>query len=246
MIPPTQILDPVQEGEFLIRTDPHCHIIPGIDDGSPNIGMSLRMARRQASLGVKNIVATPHGNHPGIEVNTHPDYLRAEVAKLNKVFSDERIEINILPGTEVYLTRAVPGLLDRSELMTWADQGRHLLVELGFQEHSKDLLLLIDDIFSRNLVPIIAHPERYLWIDDEPEIYHELNERGCVMQFNTMSINGHFGLEIQRRAAWLIGKAKKMMVGTDSHHDAERYFEFDLARERVNRWGGNVSAPPND
>jgi len=238
------ILDPVVEGQYLIRTDPHCHIIPGIDDGSPDIEMSIRMARREAELGVKNIVATPHGNHPAIDVNTDPDYLRGRVAKLNETFARENIQITILPGTEVFLTSRVLKLLDRGDLMTWADQGRYLLIELGFQEHCNDVMSLVDEIISRKLTPIIAHPERYLWIDAEPEIFDDLTARGCIMQFNTMSINGHFGADIQRRAARLIGKADKMMFGTDSHHDASRYFDFAAARERVNSWGGKVTAPP--
>ncbi len=75
--------------------------------GRPSVRMSLRMARRMVALGIKNVVATPHGVHPGIETNVEPDFLRDQVAALNQVLQEEGIPLQVFPGTEVYLRRRV-------------------------------------------------------------------------------------------------------------------------------------------
>src|SRR5690606_4333866 len=83
------ILDPRVEGKHLMRTDPYCHILPGLDAGSRNLQMSLKMARRMESRGSQTVIATPHGAHPAIETNVHPDFLREQVHRLNERFQEE-------------------------------------------------------------------------------------------------------------------------------------------------------------
>ena len=220
----THYLDPRIEGRFIIRTDPHCHILPGLDDGSPDLDMSLRMARRMALAGIENAIASPHGIHPGIETNVDPDFLREQVHLLNQAIRSEGIPLTVYPGTEIFLRGRVRQIFDEGKLMTWADQGKFILVELGFQRHSTRTLEVIDHFIEAGLIPIIAHPERYGWLPEEPELFEELRDRGCVFQFNSMSIGGFFGPRIQSLALRLIPAAGHFIIGTDSHHDSERYF----------------------
>src|SRR5690349_15218649 len=92
-------LDPRVEGRFVIRTDPHCHILPGLDDGSRDLSMSLKMAREMVRRGIENVVATPHGAHPGIDTHVHPDFLREQVARLSASLEREGIPLKVFPGT---------------------------------------------------------------------------------------------------------------------------------------------------
>lgn len=227
------ILDPVIEGREIIRTDPHCHILPGLDDGSPDMTMSLRMARRMVQTGIQRAIATPHGAHPGIETDVHPDFLREQVALLRGALASADIPLEILPGTEVFLREPILDLYDRGELITWADQGRYILVELGFQRHCDGLFDVIDGLIERGLTPIIAHPERYLWLPNEPETFAALRDKGCIFQFNMMSINGHFGGRMQQVAFRLMQCAGPFIVGTDSHSDAAKYFDFPAAKKHL-------------
>lgn len=224
------ILDPRVEGKHLMRTDPHCHILPGLDDGSRNLQMSLKMARRMESLGIQTVIATPHGAHPAIETNVHPDFLREQVHRLNERFQEEGILLTVRPGTEVFLRKRVIEMYDKGELITWADQGRFILVELGFQRCSDNVLWAIDELIARGLTPIIAHPERYLWLPQQPWLFQEMRDRGCVFQFNMMSINGHFGPRLKKIVVDLMNHAGEFIIGSDSHSDADKYFDFPAAR----------------
>lgn len=231
------LLDPRVEGQHVIRTDPHCHILPGLDDGAPDLAMSLRMARRMVSLGIMNVIATPHGIHPGIDTNVDPDYLRDQVAQLNHVFLEEGIPLLVYPGTEVFLRRRVISQFKKGNIMTWADQGKFVLVELGFQQRSESALEVVDYFLENNITPIIAHPERYLWLPRDPELFVGLRSRGCIFQFNTMSINGHFGPRARHLALRLLPHSGHFIIGTDSHHDADRYFDFAAVKAELSELG---------
>lgn len=121
--------------------------------------------------------------------------------------------------------------------MTWADQGRFILVEFGFQRHYPAAMDVVDYFIRQGLTPMIAHPERYTWLPAEPEFFRDLNDRGCVFQFNVMSINGHFGPRTQELAMRLLPAAGAFIIGTDSHHDADRYFDLNRVRETLRSLG---------
>jgi protein-tyrosine phosphatase len=195
--------------------------------------MSLKMARQMVRCGIQNVVATPHGAHPGIETHVDPDFLREQVARLAGHFQKEDIPLNLYPGTEVFLRGRVVGMLDRGELISWADQGKFLLVELGFQRPSESLFDVIEEIFARGLTPIIAHPERYVWLPGDVATFVRLRDMGCVFQFNMMSINGHFGPRLQAVALGLMQCAGEYLIGSDSHSDAGKYFDFAAAKEQL-------------
>lgn len=231
------VLDPRVEGHYVIRTDPHCHILPGLDDGSPDLYMSLRMARRMTQAGIRNAIATPHGAHPGIETNVNPDFLRDQVATLNETLINEGIPLTVFPGTEIFLRRRVMNLFDKGKLLTWADQGKFILVELGFQRRSEGTLEVIDHFIEAGLIPIIAHPERYQWLPNDVAMFEHLRDRGCVFQFNTMSLNGHFGPRMQQLALRLLPACPSFIIGTDSHHDADRYYDLASIRAKLEQLG---------
>lgn len=246
----SDFLDPRIEGRHIIRTDPHCHILPGLDDGARSMDISLRMARRMVSVGILNAVATPHGIHPGIETNVDPNFLRDQVHLLNQALQRAGIPLTIYPGTEVFLRGRVRQALDEGKLITWADQGKFILTELGFQRHSAKTLAVIDHFIEAGLTPIIAHPERYGWLPTEAPLFEELRERGCVFQYNTMSINGHFGDRIQSLVTRLIPASGNFIIGTDSHNDSDRYFDMENIRRTLTELGlrnedGTFSATAN-
>lgn len=231
------ILDPRMEGRHILRTDPHCHILPGLDDGSPNLKMSFKMARRMVQAGVQTVIATPHGVHPAIDTNVHPDFLREQVQNLNDALQREGIPLQVFPGTEIYLRSRIIEIFDKGQLITWADQGRFILVELGFQRCSDNLLWAVDELIARGLTPIIAHPERYLWLPQQPKLFTELRDRGCVFQFNMMSINGHFGPRLKGIVLRLMQHAGEFIIGSDSHSDNDKYFNVTAAQEQLKTIG---------
>jgi protein-tyrosine phosphatase len=231
------ILDLEQESRFIIRTDPHCHILPAVDDGSKSIEMSLNMARRAAALGIKTMIASPHGCHPAAKCEITPASLRPRVAELNRILDDANIPIQLLPGTEILLNERVPELYEAGELLSWADQGRYVLIELGFHKMPDCAIDVLKYFTGRGITPILAHPERYTWLPGAPEIIRLCADMGCWFQINVMSINGLWG-NMQQEMAWrLMGYVPRWLIGTDSHSDADKFWDLEQVRQSLRERG---------
>jgi tyrosine-protein phosphatase YwqE len=232
-----QIFHPVEEGRFIIRTDPHSHILPGMDDGSRNFEMSITMGRRAASFGVQNMVATPHANHPASRYDYDADEVRERVAELNRIFREQRINIRLYPGMELLMTEALPEKMESGKLLSWADQKKYVLIELGFHKCPACSWEVLDFMQGRGLTPIIAHPERYTWWPEQLTTLHRLVERGCIFQINVMSINGLWGENTRSMAFHIMRESATWMVGTDSHSDADKFWGIDKVRDTLHREG---------
>ena len=106
--------------------DLHCHILPGVDDGSPDIATSLEMARVAVADGIDTIVATPHVLSPDLLPATQ---IRAVTEELNAALRQHEIKLMVLPGAEVEMQPGLPELLRAGQLMTLGDKSGHLLIE---------------------------------------------------------------------------------------------------------------------
>ena len=148
--------------------DIHCHILPGVDDGSPSMEDSLQMARMAADSGVTDIIATPHCNLPGDgPKNYRSASLRAGFSRLRQALEQEGIPLGIHPAAEVFCTPELPELLDRRQLQTLGG-GRYLLVEFYFDESAEFMEQCFHQIRTRGLTPVAAHPERYKTVQRDP------------------------------------------------------------------------------
>lgn len=173
--------------------DIHCHILPGVDDGSPSMEDSLQMARMAADSGVTDIIATPHCNLPGDgPKNYRSASLRTGFSRLRQALEQEGIPLGIHPGAEVFCTPELPELLDRRQLQTLGG-GRYLLVEFYFDESAEFMEQCFHQIRTRGLTPVAAHPERYDAVQRDPYIIRRWFEGGVVIQLNKGSILGRLG-----------------------------------------------------
>lgn len=230
-------LDLSVEGRYVLRTDPHCHILPAIDDGASDTKMAIRMARRAAELGIHRIVATPHACHPSVSGEYHADDIRERVGWLNTLLQREEIPVHILPGMELFADERIPRLFEMGRLLTWADQGRYVLIELGFRRCQDAAWDLLDYFTGLGIVPIIAHPERYAWLPSSLDDLDRLEEMGVWFQVNVMSLNGLWGPAAQALAAEVLSRTERWLIGTDSHNDQDRYWDLDNARAHLDAVG---------
>lgn len=219
------------------RIDPHCHILPGVDDGAPDPETSLRMGRRAAQAGIEVMVATPHACHPAVKCPINADILRQKAAALNELFQGEGVPVTVLPGQEFLMDERLPEMFEAGELITWADQEHYVLVELGFHRFASCTWEVLDYFRERGLTPIIAHPERYTWWEGRPEALDGLLERDCWLQFNVMSLNRLWGDEAYERALRFMASTSRWIVGTDSHSDADRYWGIEQVRALIRSRG---------
>ena len=197
--------------------DIHCHVLPGLDDGAPDIDTSIEMARVAAADGVETIVATPHvrEDHP------YPlDEIEIRTRVLNERLEEAQVPVRIVPGAEVALSKAVE--LDDAELgRLCLGSADWLLVESPYT-HATDLLE--QDLFNlqvRGFRLVLAHPERSPSFAADLGRLERLAERGILCSVTAGSLEGRFGRRVRRTAVEMLRAGLVHDVASDAH-DAER------------------------
>ncbi len=196
--------------------DIHAHIIPGLDDGSEDMGTSIIMAQMAEECGVSAIIATPHCNQVGRFENYMSDRLRRHIDELRNEVAKENIDVDIGIGMEVYCTREVPRLLTEKKLIT-LNNSRYLLVEFGFSMSAARMEEMLYPIMDGGYVPIIAHPERYMAIQDLPEIIDEWMDNGIGIQINKGSVFGRFGRSAYECSHFMLENGLVSCIASDAH-----------------------------
>lgn len=179
--------------------DIHAHLLPGLDDGAPDLDTALEMARLAVNDGIQGTVATPHVA-TGIYENSKECILQA-VAVLRRELQARKIPLAIYPGAEYLLESDLPRRLQAGELLTINDNGRYLLVELPFDSVPVYMEQTIFEMMVQGVVPVLAHPERYRDMQKNPRLLQRLVEKGVLIQVTVGSLDGLFG-NSAREAAW--------------------------------------------
>lgn len=202
-------------------TDIHTHIIPGVDDGSESMQMSLSMLALSAESGITAVVATPHCNIPGEADNYVSMDLYTDFLNLQKEAERAEIPVKILRGMEVYTTPELPKLI--RERKVWSLNGtRYLLLEFAFNEEPSFCTEMLKTLRKMGVRPVVAHPERYFFIQDDPQIAYEWCIGGAALQINKGSLLGRFGEGPERTARLLVGHGLAACVASDAHSDYQR------------------------
>lgn len=193
----------------------HSHILPGIDDGARDLETSLSLIRGLKELGYKKLIATPHimwdmyRNTPAI-VHEKLDLVREAVQK-------EGIGIEIDAAAEYFLDDNVENLLEKKEkLLTM--QGNKVLVEFSLAFPPMNIKTMLFELQMQGYQPIIAHPERYIYLQRNKAFYDELRNTGCLFQLNLLALSGHYGKAVSELAHYLLKNGFYSLVGTDLHH----------------------------
>ena len=203
-------------------TDCHCHILPGLDDGATCVAESAILARHQVKWGFRKAVCTSHRvrKYP----NT-PDDVRRACDLLREELSKQGIALELEPSMEYRLIPETwPETLEKGWLLPW--EGNHILIELPIHNASKIGDIVPEDEIKKLLdmgyQPVLAHPERYLYLDMER--YLSLKEAGALFQRNIGSIEGLYGEAVSVRAEALLSEGMYDLLGSDLHN--ERYAAF--------------------
>ncbi len=196
--------------------DLHNHLLPGIDDGAKKVEEtleSLRIARRD---GVRVVVATPHMK-PGVYDNSRETILQRVAMVREAARGDEAEGVTLLPGAEVYFTADLAARARAGELMTVGDRGRHILLELPYQQ----VPMHVDDsIFQLRLLgitPLMAHPERVAYYLEDIERVAASVRLGALTQVTACSLTGRFGDKARQFALAMLERNLIHVLATDSH-----------------------------
>lgn len=201
--------------------DLHCHILPGIDDGAEDLDAACEMAAIAAAVGIDTIVATPHCNTRNELKNYRSQSLTDRFRKVQAALDHYRIPIRILPGAEVLVRGDMAQLLRDNCFQTIAGS-QYLLTEFYFDEPPEFMDHELARIASAGLIPVVAHPERYFAVNDDPEIVRRWHSRGYVIQINKGSLLGRLTEEAYDCAYYFLTEHLADLVASDAHHYTSR------------------------
>lgn len=219
--------------------DIHCHMLPGLDDGAVNLGVSLAMAEMAVADGIRTVVVTPHqlGNYS----RNRGETIRAYAARFQCELRQRGIPLRVLAGADVRIEPDMISGLQSGDVVSLADLGRHVLLELPHELYMP-LEGLLRGLKAAGIVGVLSHPERNQGILREPHLVEELVDAGCLMQVTAGSLVGSFGPEIQAFSEWLVQEGLVHFLATDAHGTNSRRPLLSRAYDRAVELAGQARA----
>ncbi|MDE6271644.1 MAG: capsular biosynthesis protein [Muribaculaceae bacterium] len=220
-------------------TDWHSHILPGVDDGIPTMEKALEVLDAYEKMGVKKVWLTPHIME---DFPNETSFLRQRFAELCLEY-DGHIELRL--AAENMLDSLFEERLEKNDFLPLGDEGKHLLVETSYFSPPMNFDELIDDIKHAGYYPVLAHPERYRYMNEND--YEKLKRRGVILQMNILSIVGMYGETARKKAEWLLKKGMYNVVGSDIHRlsATRRYLDMSPNRREALESVLSVAANPS-
>ena len=195
------------------RTDIHCHIIPGVDDGSPDAATSADLIENMQRWGITRIIASPHVTQGTFE-NT-PETLEPAFRELRDELDRRGNNIDISYSGEYRIDDFLKRRLDQGDIKLMPNG--FIIIENSFLQEPWNIDRLIFDLQVRGMRPILAHPERYTYYFKQPNRYRKLHDAGLAFQINVLSLAGAYGKPEQKVAEQLIADGLVDYLGTDLH-----------------------------
>jgi len=220
--------------------DLHCHMLPGIDDGSPDIATSLAMARIAADDGITTTACTPH-IYPGLYENDAQGIAEA-VAAFRQAVAEAGIDLELTFGADIQL---VPDLLAglRRGTHPTLHRSRYYLFEPPHHTVPARFEESIFDSVAAGYVPVITHPERLTWLDDQYYPWFVQAARdGAWIQVTAGALTGRFGRQARYWGEKMLDDGIVHILATDSHDPSHRPPVLSEGREAASQWVGAAEA----
>lgn len=219
--------------------DVHSHIIPSIDDGSKNIDITLSMLKRAHRSGTKKIIATPHF-FKGYWTEKY-DVVKGKVEEINALAKKNNIDIEVFAGQEIFFNQYLLDDYLNGDIGT-LNGSRYMLIEFPMDKinFSKAIDILYE-LKIRKIVPVIAHPERYIDFINNPEKVNGFIDEGYLFQLNSGSITGLFGKDVQKTAEIFLENNLYSFIGSDAHGEGNRNTNLSEACSRIDELSRGMS-----
>ena len=209
--------------------DCHCHVLPGVDDGVQATEEAVQILTMWGTLGVKAVWLTPHIME---DIPNQQEKLREKLECLTAEYAG---------GVQLHLAaeHMMDGMflrrLEENDVMPIGREGSRLLVETSYYTPPMNMADVIERVKRKGYEPILAHPERYQYMDRQD--YCRWKDRGVLLQLNIPSLAGAYGLEVQRKAEWLLKEGMYDYCGTDTHsiEQMEYFLNSEISKKVVKR-----------
>lgn len=211
--------------------DLHCHMLPGIDDGSDSLDMSLNMAIEAKKEGVNKILLTPH--HMDGEYVNHKKQVLSYVSKFKNELLKNNIDIEVRAGQEVHINGNLISAIENDDILYADKECKYMMLELphyGIPEYTENLIF---ELKVRGITPVIVHPERNHGFQEAPDKLYDLVEQGCLTQLTANSYLGGFGKKVQKFTEQIIDSGLGFTFSSDAHDLTGRKFMLNEAYKKL-------------
>ena len=228
-----------QFGNFI---DIHCHCLSGVDDGPATDTESLDICRALVADRIGTVIATPHQLGRFADFNKAPQ-VRQRVSQLNDNLKNNDIALEVLAGADVRVDERICELLKEDEVLTLADGGKYILLELP-HEIFIDITPLLIELSEKGIKAIISHPERHHHLAQNSSLLANWVKYSGGLQITSASLLGKFGRKTQKAAWQFLSSGQVNFVATDCHNldnrkpcmkDAFEYISAELGEKVARR-----------
>jgi protein-tyrosine phosphatase len=222
--------------------DIHCHLLPGIDDGSPSLEYSLNMARFAVEHGTTHMVVTPH-IHPG-RYDNEKQSIEIAYQAFKLALKTSNIPLKIGMAAEVRVSAELLILFDQHKIpfLGKTDESVFMLLEMPHDQVPPGCEKLIDWLSERSCTAMIAHPERNKAIMHNTDLLKPLIQRGCLLQITAGSLVGQFGESAQKIAEEILLDGNVEVIASDSHNLTHRTPDISAGYQRAVELVGEIEA----
>ncbi|MBC9796665.1 histidinol phosphatase [Sinomicrobium sp. FJxs] len=194
------------------HTDIHSHLLPGIDDGAKDIEDTQRLIRGFTELGITRIITTPH-----IIQGVWPNTSEIITQKKEEVRPALENKVRFFDAAAEYLMdESFRELIKKGDILCLKD--KFVLVEMSYINPPIALFDILFDMQVAGYIPVLAHPERYMFYHQNFDMYNKLKKAGCRLQLNLLSLTSYYGRDVHKTAVKLLKKDMLDFIGTDMHN----------------------------
>ena len=204
-------------------TDNHSHILPGVDDGVSDMETSLKILAAYEKLQICEVWCTPHVME---DIPNTTEGLKARFDELKAAYQGP-IQLNL--AAEYMMDGLFLDRLEQDDLLTHGHEGNAVLVETSYYTPPMDLHGILESIIRKGYYPILAHPERYLYM--KMSDYDPLKKMGLRFQLNVASLTGAYGEDAVKKAQKLLKDGAYNYIGSDIH----RYRQVQIWDARISK-----------
>lgn len=198
--------------------DIHNHILPGIDDGAKTVEDSIELIKGFNEFGINDFICTPHimeNYYPN-----NPSTIQSSLSLLKNALKMNNLEhINIDAAAEHMIDSGFELILNENNIMPLSKS--YLLIEMSYLQASINFDSAVQKIKSSGYFPILAHPERYMYLHNKLGKYKNFKTDGVLLQMNILSLGDYYGSEVQKAAIWLLKNNLIDFAASDIHKTSQ-------------------------
>ncbi len=212
--------------------DIHSHILFGIDDGCSSVDEAIKTIMLMSKTGFDKIVLTPH-YIKGSNYSKNNSEKKKIFEELRRKVLEEEIDVELFLGNEIFINGEIDDLIMSHEIYS-INNSRYLLIEFPLNNQINNVEDYLYELRIKGYIPIIAHPERYSYFQENPKEAKKLYESGVLFQCNYGSIVGQYGKNATKLFVYLLENNMVTFMSSDVHKPTATLFkEFNNVKDKI-------------